>query len=1159
MSLSDLSIRNPVFAVMLSAALVVFGWLGYQGLGISQFPEIDFPVVNITTYWEGASPESMDLDVTEIVEDAVFGVEAVDYVQSASSEGVSQVTVNFRLGRDVDVALKDVQNAVGAAMMRLPSDIDPPVISKVNFNRFPVIWLTVHGPRSTQEINRLVQDELKQHIESIKGCGGVFFGGMRRRSMRVWLDAPKLHSYNLDAVDVVQAMRREHIEKPAGAVESTKREMQVRVLGEARETKDFAQLPITSTMTGQQIKLGDIAVIEDGLEDRRSLARFNREPCVGVGVLRATGANVVEVCDEVKRKIPELRRKLPSDLSLSISTDFSLFIKDDIAEVKETLLVGVVLTAVVTYCFLGSFGTTLNVCLSIPISLIGTFMVIRYLGFTVNFMTLLGLSLSVGVVVDDAILVLENIYRLRELQRRARDRNEEQSQRYRAAWLGAREIAFAATAATFSIAAIFIPVAFLEGAIGAFFYQFAITVTVAVLLSLLTSLTITPMLCSRFLAVRHLGRHQPTLSPGMKSKLLYPLRWLYWFIDRWVMEPLLIRPIDWFMNLLTTIYSWLIRWSLRLKWLVTLISLMIAGSAALFVFGIDVPVPAPLSSWIGQERFTMKPIGMELVPSEDQSRFVCTVICPVGSSIDYVDEMLQKAESILIGVRDPQGREVMATIFAAISIRPGQLISEGTIFCRLMPKNMRGMSQLEVINDVRRKLTGIPGMKVIVLDLSTQGFAATRGYPVNFAVQGPDWQQVIRYAERIKERMLDTTVINDVNTDYRPGMPELHIEPQRAKAEELGIPMQRLGFTINTAIGGLRVGRFTDAEHRYDVRVRFLETQRASPDQLSGVMVKSQSGQLVPLNDLVTTKTVSTLPVINRYNRRRKIELSANMAPGVSQGEALARCKEIAEEVRQELELPSSYFIVPLGNAQVMQTTMRSLTWALILGFVVAYMILGVQFNSFVHPFTVLMAVPFGVTGAVGTLYFSGDTLNLMSMIGLVLLAGLVKKNSIVLVDFANQVRRQDLVEDAEGAGFETNACHLPGRLKEENLLPDASGNSLSTPLNDERESDLTTTPHHTDDVNLGKEFKMSATEAMQTACPMRLRPILMTSLATIAGAVPMAYGWGAGIETRAPLARAIIGGIILSTAVTLFYVPVLYVQLDQLGNWFRKQWQSEE
>ncbi|HMO34679.1 MAG TPA: efflux RND transporter permease subunit, partial [Gemmatales bacterium] len=915
-------------------------------------------------------------------------------------------------------------------------------------------------------------------------------------------------------------IRREHVEKPAGSVESVLREMHVRVLGEARVADEFRSIPVVTSPNGQVVKLEDIAIVEDGLEDRRSLARFNREPCVGIGVLRAAGAN--EVCDEVKRRIPELKRRLPDDLSLSVSTDFSLFIKDDIAEVKETLLIGVLLTAVVTYCFLGSVGTTINVCLSIPISLIGTFMVIRYLGFTLNFMTLLGLSLAVGVVVDDAILVLENIYRLREMQKPGKNRESERANRFRAAFLGAREIAFAATAATFSIAAIFIPVAFLQGTIGAFFYQFAITVTVAVLLSLVTALTITPMLCSRFLDVREHSRTRPLFYFNTRRSLIevlsFPFRLLYWILDRCILEPLLIRPVNFLMNLLTAAYTWLLRWSLRLHLLVTFVSLLIAGSALLFLFGLNLPVPAPFSSWLGVQEFSMKPIGMELVPSEDQSRFACTIICPVGSSIDYVDEMLQKAEAAIVGIRDDQDREVIATIFAAISIRPGQLISEGTLFIRLMPKPMRSLSQTQAIQEVRKRLGSIAGMKAIVLDLSVQGFAASRGYPVNFAVQGPDWEKVIQYAERIREKMLDNPLINDVNTDYRPGMPEIHILPDRLKAEALGIPMQRLGFTINAAVGGLRVARFTDGDRRYDVRLRLLETQRASPDQLIHVHVKTESGQLIPLQDIVTTKLVSTLPVINRYNRLRKIELSANMASGISQGEALEACQKIAEEVRSELGLNSNFYIVPLGNAKVMQQTISSLWWALILGFIVAYMILGVQFNSFVHPFTVLMAVPFGVTGALGTLWLCGDTLNLMSMIGLVLLAGLVKKNSIVLVDFANQVR---------------------------------TGGACGHELDVEKQSQEAEV--------LGRNYQMTALEAMQQASPMRLRPILMTTLATIAGAIPLAYGWGAGIETRAPLARAIIGGIVLSTAVTLFFVPVLYVQFDRLGSWFNRLWSNDE
>src|SRR5262245_7182325 len=529
MTLSDVSIKNPVFAVMLSAAMIVFGYLGYKGLGISQFPEIDFPVVSITTYRDAADPEPMDFDVTDFVEDAISSVEGIDYVQSSSTAGVAVTTVFLRLSRDIDAAMQDVQNAVSAAMNRLPNDIDPPIISKVNFNKFPVIWLSVHGHRPIQELNRVVDDQLKQQIETIPGCGGVFYGGLRPRNMRVWLDRDKLQSYNLDPLDVMRALRVQHVEKPAGYVQGRLRELNVRVMGEARTPDEFARMPIASR-NNQLVRLGDVAVVEDGLADRRSFARFNREPNVGVGVLRATGANVVQVCDEVKRRIPELQKTLPPGVEVSISTDYSLFIKEDIAEVNRALLYGIILTALVTFLFLGSVGTTLNVCISIPTSLVGTFMAMKWCGFTINFMTLLAMSLSVGVVVDDAILVLENIYR----------RMENGEPRRLAAERGAREISFAAMAATFSIAAIFVPVAFMEGAIGRFFFQFGITCTVAVLLSLVISLTITPMLCAFFLSVRQLHRPKPGVCGGLLGGVVTAWRRAGWALDRWVLDPLLI-------------------------------------------------------------------------------------------------------------------------------------------------------------------------------------------------------------------------------------------------------------------------------------------------------------------------------------------------------------------------------------------------------------------------------------------------------------------------------------------------------------------------------------------------------------------------------------------------------------------------------------------
>ncbi len=1080
-TLSDLSIKNPVFAVMLSAAMLIFGYLGYKDLGISQFPELDFPVVNVTTYRDGASPETMDFDVTDVVEDAVSVVEGIDYIQSQSIEGVSVVTVYFHLHRDIDVAMQDVQNAVAAAALRLPDDIDPPIVSKVNFNKFPVMWLSIHGGQPLHVLNAFVDDHLKQRIQTIPGVGGVMYGGLRPRNMRVWLDRVKLQSNGLDAFDVWRGLREQHVEKPAGAVQGDRREMNVRTMGEARTADEFRNMPISSDGI-KIIKLGDVAQVEDGLTDYRTFARFNRQTNVGIGVMRATGANVVQVCDELKRRLPELRKMAPPDTEIGISTDYSLFIKDDIEEVQMAMFIGIALTALVTFFFLGSIGTTMNVCVSIPTSLIGTFIAMKWFGFTVNFMTLLALSLSVGVVVDDAILVLENIYR----------RREHGEARRSAALVGAREISFAALAATLSIAAIFVPVAFMKGSIGKFFYQFGITVSVAVALSLVISLTITPMLCSLFLNVRQMRRPCPRPYRGLLGPIMTIITRILWVVDRWMFEPVILRPVDWTMSFLARFYGRVLGWALRHPVKIILAGFLLAASAGIFVTGLRIPVPGRANP------LAVKPIGRELVPSEDQNRFVVNVICPVGSSIHYVNEMLAKGEDVLMNLKDPvTDREVIATFFASVSIRPGSLLSEGILFVRLIPRYdtdgtmLRSLTQNEIMNEVRKRFAPIPGVRVITLDLSTQGFTPTRGYPVDFAVQGPDWQRVTELSERIRQRMIDSGMVTDVNSDYRPGMPEVQIVPDKDKAAELGVSMRRLGFTLAIGVGGLRDGRFTAESRRYDVRVRYAQNDRNAPDKIDDLYVRSETtGKLVPLRDVTSRKIVSTLPIINRYNHLRKVELTANPAPGVSQGEAISYCLDLADQVRAEMDLPLSYRFVTLGNAQAMAHTLNSLWWCLALGFVVAAMILGAQFNSFVHPFTVLAAVPFGVTGALATLWVCGDTLNMMSMIGMILLAGLVKKNSIILVDYTNQLRH-------EGKGLY---------------------------------------------------------EAVLTAGPVRLRPILMTTLCTIAGAIPLAMGLGPGAETRAPLARSIIGGSFFSTLITLVVVPVFYVQIDRLAQWFVRQ-----
>ena len=1083
MRLSDTSLRNPVFAVMVSAAMVVFGLLAWKDLGISQLPEIDFPVVSIATIREASSPEVMDNDVTDVIEDAISQIEGIDYIQSQSLEGQSVVTVFFHLHRDIDAAMQDVQNAVAAAAHRLPADIDPPTISKINFNKFPVMWLATHGKRPLSEINHIVDTLLKQRIQTIPGCGGVMFGGLRQRNMRIWLRGDDLRRHGLDPLDVVRALREEHVERPAGYLKTEGQEITVRIMGEARTPAEFGRVVVAKSPDGGLIRLEDVADIEDGLTDRRGLGRFNRQTTVGMGVLRANGANVVGLCDEVKKRLPELRALLPEGIEIGISVDYSMFIREDIEEVKLALVTGICLTAMVTLLFLGSASSTLNVCVSIPTSLLGTMVVMKAGGFTLNFMTLLALSLSVGVVVDDAILVLENIYR----------RMEAGESRAVAARRGSREITFAALAATLSIAAIFLPVAFMKGAIGRFFFQFGITVTVAVLLSLVVSLTITPVLCARFLSVRRSGTEAPPVRPGWISLPLSLAKRCSWLADRLIVVPLVIKPMEFVMWLAGSAYRFFLRLALRWQPLVLAGGALVAAAAWLFLAGASVPLPGPAAAATGITRLDFKPIGRELVPSEDQNRFIVNVVCPVGSSLDYVDDRLADCERTMIGLKDPvTDEELVATVYSAVAIRPGALVSEGTIFVRLVPRHLRTLSQSQVIDLTRRTLGRIAGMRAIALDLSTQGFTSSRGYPVNFAIQGPDWETVIRLSEEIRGRLISSGAVSDVNSDYRPGMTEIHARPDRDRAADAGVTTQRLAWTLNVAFGGVRMGRFTEGSRRRDVRIRLAEQERSSPDDIDQLYIRAGADEtapgsaLVPMADLVSRRPISTLPLIARYNHLRKVELTANMAPGISQGEAIAKAGEIARQTRADLDLPESYRIVQLGNAQAMQQTLESMWGALALGFIASYMILGIQFNSLVHPLTVLVAVPFGVTGALAVLWFSGDTLNLMSMIGMVLLAGLVMKNSIILVDVIRERRRA------------------------------------------------------------GRGLLMAVMEA----CPQRLRPILMTSLATMVAAVPMAFGVGPGSETRAPLARSILGGCFLSTLVTLFVVPVIYLRLERLAEW---------
>jgi hydrophobe/amphiphile efflux-1 (HAE1) family protein len=1027
-TLADISIRNHVFAWMLMFALIGFGLLCFtgagtvfKGLGVSQNPDVDFPVVNVSVTYEGASPEIMETDVVDPMEDAITAVEGVKQISSTSRLGQANITVEFELSRNIDVALQDVQTRVAQAARRLPREIDPPIISKTNPEDQPLMWMSLSGNRSPTFMSDYMRNVMRPQFQTIEGVGEVSMGGFRERNIRVWFDAARLEAQGLAVQDVIDAIEREHLEVPAGRIETPQREMNVRAEGEALNLQEFENLVIVFR-GGTPVRLKDVAVVEDGLEDRRRLSRAQGQPSLGFAIRKLRGANAVEVGERVHAKVAQVKAQLPEGMDLNINFDSTTFIKHSIDEILFTLLLAAMLTGLVCWVFLGSWSTTLNVLLAIPTSILGTFIVMYFFNFTLNTFTVLGLTLTVGIVVDDAIMVLENIYRHRE----------HGLGKVKAASVGAREITFAAAAATLAIIAIFLPVAFMKGIIGKFFFQFGVTISVAVLISLLEALTLAPMRCSRFLEVgERRGRFGQWVDRSFERLSAAYLRWL---------EPALHHR------------GW-----------------VMLGAVVFFVAS------------LGIVRF----LRQEFVPAQDSSRFQIRFQTPVGTSIDATDSVFKQIEAFLAS------RGEVERYFGFIGGFGGGEVNTGMTWVTMKdrgdrppdPESGRRLTQQEFMEVIRKGTSSIPGVRLSLMDPSQQGFSASRGggYPVELTVRGRDWAKLAEYSQKIMDDMRGAGLVTDVDSDYQVGMPEVRVIPDRNKAADLGISMRTIGETINAAIGGERVGKFKDGGRRFDIRVRLLAPQRQRPEDIQRLFVRTDTGDLVRLGDLVSIVQEPTLQAITRKDRQRAITIFANVAPGASQADALQNARDIAARV-----LPDGYRALPSGTSQAFQESFASLVFAFALGLMVAYMVLAAQFNAFTHPFTVLLALPFSISGALMALFVSGQSLNIYSMLGMILLMGIAKKNSILLVDFTNQIREQ---------GVERH-------------------------------------------------------EAILKACPVRLRPILMTSIATIAGAIPPALAIGPGAELQRPMALALVGGMAVSTLLTLFVVPAAYSVLDDVVSW---------
>ncbi len=1011
MKLTEACIQKPVLAWMIMAATVVFGAVAATRIGISQFPDVDFPTISVSADWEGAAPEVVENDVVEILEEALVQVEGVRSITSTSRQGRASITVELDLERDVDLALQDVQTKVSQAQRNLPNDLDPPVISKTNPEDQPIMWIGLSGPFSPQVLSDYARYRVKEKLQTVRGVGEITMGGFLERNVRVWIDTARLDERGLTITDVIGALGREHVELPAGRIEAAGREINVRVLGEALDLDTLGGI-VVGNRGGAPTYLREIALVEDGFEDVRRLSRVDGVPAQGIGIRKQRGANAVAVSKGVHRALDEIRRTLPDGMLLGINFDGTRFIEESVQEIEIELLASVLLTALVCWLFLGSLSSTLNVVLAIPMSLFGTVAVIYFLGFTLNVFTLLGLALAVGIVVDDAIMVLENIFRHAEMGKN----------RVLAAREGTAEITFAALAATVAVVAIFIPVVFMSGVIGKFFLQFGVTLCVAVLLSYVEAITLAPARCAQFLDVSRERRGR------------------------------IGRRVDRTFEMLARVYALVLGRGLGHPGLLLVAAALLLGGAVAL----------------------LRALPGELVPSQDQSRFLVRLQSAVGADLQETDRIFRRAEGFIN--ERPEVQRAYVTIGGGGGGGGGE-VNTGVMFVTLVPPGQRAASQGEFSAVVRRELNGIPGLRAVVQDLSQQGFTAQRGFPVEFSVRGSDWDQIVPISQGVMAQLAESGLVVDLDTDYLVGMPELQIVPERARCADLGVPIEDVATTINALVGGVRVGKYSSGGRRVDVRLRLLADQRSRPEDISRLKVRTWSGSLVPLAALVTEEERPVLQAITRRDRERAVSIYANVAPGRAQAEALEKVEALAGE------MPVGTSLVLGGASVAYRESIRSLLFALLLGIVVAYMVLASQFNSFLHPVTVLTILPLSLAGAAAALWIGGMSLNMFSMIGLLLLMGIVKKNSIILVDFANQMR----------------------------------------------------------------ERGMGALEAMREAGPVRLRPILMTSVATFMAAVPPALQLGPGSEIRAPMAYAVIGGLIVSTVLSLLVVPAFYVVADRL------------
>jgi HAE1 family hydrophobic/amphiphilic exporter-1 len=1040
--LSGLAIRRPVFASMVMLGLIVLGIFGYRQLAIDQFPNVDIPVITVQTTYPGASAETIEREVTRRMEEAFNPVQGVDKITSVSLEGVSQVIVEFDLDRDVDAAAADIRAKIETIRRELPEDIDPPIVEKFDPASLPIVSLALSSnSMPLVNLTSLADETIRRRLENVRGVGEVRIAGGLEREVRVFILPSRLQAVGVSVSEVMAALRSQNLEIPAGRVEKGGAERLVRVTGRITDPKQFGEV-IVANRGGQPIRLRDVARVEEGTEEERSLALVNGERAVSLDILKVSGANTVEVADGVRAALEEMRNGvLPAGTSLQVGRDNSVVIRQSVHDVIDELILGAFLTVLVVMIFLNDWKATLITALALPVSVISSFIIMNALGFTLNVLTLMALSLSIGILIDDAIVVVENIVRHREMG----------EDHFTAAGRGTKEIMLAVMATTFTVVAVFVPVAFMGGIIGRFFYQFGITVAWAVLVSLFVSFTLTPMLSAWWGVNPHKGSGENGHGNGKRPNVL----------TRGI-----ARFNEWFDSQAAK-YRSVIRWALgHRKSTLAVAAAAFFGAMALF----------PL-------------IGGGFMPDSDNGEFVVQFETPEGSSLQYTRG---KAEQIIRTLNSLKGVDYTYT---TIGSGATGTVTNGEIYVKLLPRDERSATQNELMVAARKQLSPIVATDISVLVGGGIGGAMA---PLQVELRGPDVGELQRLSSELMTRVKAIPGVVDVRSSLGDPKPEYRIDVNRDIANDVGLDIGQIATTIRPVLAGETATRWEDptGEER-DVVVQVAPEQRRTVEDIATIPLstsrRTADGAVatVPLRDVASIELGTAPAQIDRKNLQRVATISGSTAPELS----IAEASQAIQQVADEMKLPAGYSVHLGGETEDLQETTGYVLESITLAIILIFLILASQFESFTQPFAIMLSLPLSLVGVLLALLLTNDTMNMMSMIGVIMLMGLVTKNAILLVDNANERR-------TAGADRFT---------------------------------------------------------ALVEAGAVRLRPIIMTTLAMIFGMLPIAFALGEGGGFRAPMARAVIGGLITSTMLTLVVVPVAYTYFDDIGGWFKRRLTSPE